>query len=140
MLRLVLLLALPLCVASTTGGSIVQFLVSADRQSDVVAAFPGSSVDFTWNNVFVVTIWTEDPVRAIPSIQATLDASPALRVLVAPYTLDAATQKWLQYHLLWISIIVLTFIAGCVCGATIVGDICAYKDRDRQRGRCPARF
>ena len=126
------------CVACVqSGGSIVQFLVFADHQSDVVSAFPGASVDFTWNNVFVVTVWTEDPARAIPMIEQALLEATSLKVLVKPYTLDVATQKWLQYNLLWVLILVITFMGGCVCGATMVS---GYKNATSRRVKCPAVF
>jgi hypothetical protein len=137
-MRPVLLLSMVCCVVClSTDSSIVQFLVFADHQSDVVSAFPGASVDYTWNNVFVVTMWTENPARAIPMIQATLDASPTLKVLVQPCTLDTATQKWLQYNLLWVLILILTFMGGCVCGATMVN---SYKNASGRRVKCPAEF
>ena len=122
-------------------GSIVQFLVFAEHQSEVVDVFPGASVDYTWNNVFVVTVWTDDPSKSIPRIQSTLDAATNLRVLVAPYTLDVATQRWLQYNILWILMLALTFIGGCVCGAVLIGNCCGYKNGGgrRQRG-CRAPF
>ena len=137
-MRPVLLLAMAChAVCLPTDSSIVQFLVFADHQTDVVSAFPGASVDYTWNNVFVVTVWTENPERAIPMIQATLDASATLKVLVRPFTLDTATQKWLQYNLLWVLILILTFIGGCVCGATMVN---GYKNASGRRRKCPAEF
>ena len=137
-MRLVLLVAMASCVMCLTAeSSIVQFLVFAEHQSDVVGAFPGASVDFTWNNVFVVTMWTENAARAIPMIEATLDASPNLKVLVKPFTLDMATQKWLQYNLLWVLILVLTFMGGCVCGATVVN---SYKNATSRRAKCPVGF
>ena len=120
-----------LCVlaSDTVKDSIVQFVVSADEQSAVTRAFPGASVDYTWNNVFVVTVWTGDPEKAIPSIQSTLDQNTELRVLVSPYTISVATQRWLQYNGLWVLVLVLTFVGGCVCGLVVVGDVCRYKNR-----------
>ena len=120
-----------LCVlaSDTVKDSIVQFVVSADEQSAVTRAFPGASVDYTWSNVFVVTVWTGDPEKAIPSIQSTLDQNTELRVLVSPYTISVATQRWLQYNGLWVLVLVFTFMGGCVCGLVVVGDVCRYKNR-----------
>ena len=52
-----------------TSGTVVQFIVYAEEQADVTRVFPGAYVDFTWNNVFVVSIWTNDASRLIPDIQ-----------------------------------------------------------------------
>ena len=114
-------------------GNIVQFLVFAERQSEVLDAFPGASVDYTWNNVFVVTVWSDDPAKTMPHINEVLAADPNLKVLVPPYTLDVATQRWLQYNLLWVAVLLLVFVGGCVCGGLMVGDCCAYKNGRRHR-------
>ena len=101
--------------------SVVQFVVHANEKSDVTRLFPGSYVDFTWNNVFVVSVWTNDPKSIIPIIQETLDAnSNILQTLVPPYSMEASTQKWLQYNLVWVMLLVLVFTAGCVCGGTLI--------------------
>jgi len=101
--------------------SVVQFVVHANEKSDVSRLFPGAYVDFTWNNVFVVSVWTNDPQSIIPMIRETLDSnSNILQTLVPPYSMETSTQKWLQYNLVWVMLLVLVFTAGCVCGATLI--------------------
>ena len=141
MRRGILPLSLLLVVlASETKDSIVQFVVSADEQSTVTRTFPGASVDYTWSNVFLVTVWTSDPEKAIPSIRSILDQNAnELRVLVSPYTISVATQRWLQYNGLWVLVLVLTFVGGCVCGLVVVGDVCRYKNRRQAAASCHAR-
>ena len=58
--------------SSLTSGTVVQFVVYAEEMADVTRVFPGANVDFTWNNVFVVSIWTNDAARLIPDIQEAL--------------------------------------------------------------------
>jgi hypothetical protein len=72
MLKTLLCAMLVWSVSASDGGSIVQFLVFAEDIVEINKAFPGASVDYTWNNVFVVTVWTDDPSTAIPAIQATI--------------------------------------------------------------------
>lgn len=134
LLLLVIFLQAVHCAAPSMG-SIVQFLVFAEHQSEVLDVFPGASVDYTWNNVFVVTVWTDDPEKSMAHIQAILEESKNLKILVAPYTLNVATQRWLQFNGLWILLLVLMFLGGCVCGATLVGDCCGYKNGGRRRQR-----
>ena len=105
--------------ASTT--HVVQFVVHANEKTDVTRLFPGAYVDFTWNNVFVVSIWTNDPNQLIKSVKETLDLNTdSIKTLVAPYSLEDSTQKWLQYNLVWVLLLVLVFTSGCVCGATLI--------------------
>jgi hypothetical protein len=54
-------------------------------------------------------------------IRETLDSnSNILQTLVPPYSMETSTQKWLQYNLVWVMLLVLVFTAGCVCGATLI--------------------
>lgn len=141
MLKPLLYAMLVWSVGAADGGSIVQFLVSAEGISDVIKVFPGASVDYTWNNVFVVTVWTDDPSTAIPAIQATLSRYPNLHVLISPYTMTVATQRWLEYNMVWVLVLILTFIAGCVCGSAIIGNVCGYKKKpDHVKHKCRALF
>ena len=118
-LRLFIILVSAVCVSCT--GFVVQFVVHANEQTDVARLFQGSYVDFTWNNVFVVSIWTNEPESLMKSVTETLNANTnILQVLVPPYTLESSTQKWLQYNLVWVCLIILVFSAGCVCGGTLV--------------------
>ena len=134
---LVLLAALVNVVGSAIPGtgSIVHFLVFANHQSDVLAVFPGASVDYTWNNIFIVTVWTDDPPKAVARVTSVLETAPNLRVLVSPYTLEVATQEWLRYNLLWVLLLVLALVAGCVCGAVVMGDCNRYKNEMQRRYR-----
>ena len=99
---LCILLSIPPLTASptiTATGTVVQFVVYAEEQADVTRVFPGAYVDFTWNNVFVVSIWTNDALTLIPDIQRALHAHETeLQVIIPPYTMAAATQKWLEYN------------------------------------------
>jgi hypothetical protein len=100
---------------------VVQFVVHANEKSDVSRLFTGAYVDFTWNNVFVVSVWTNDPASLTKSIQETLDSnSNILQVLVPPYTMETSTQKWLQYNLVWVALLALVFTAGCICGGVLI--------------------
>ena len=100
---------------------VVQFVVHANEKSDVSRLFIGAYVDFTWNNVFVVSVWTNDPASSIESIQGILTAnSNIVQVLVPPYSMEASTQKWLQYNLVWVALLALVFMAGCVCGSVLI--------------------
>jgi hypothetical protein len=125
-------------IESVHGNSfVVQFVVHANEKTDVSRLFPGAYVDFTWNNVFVVSIWTNDPETLMQSIRETLDAnSNILQTLVPPYTMETSTQKWLQYNLVWVVMLILVFTAGCLCGGTLIFQcLDARKAIFRQRGR-----
>ena len=99
-------------------GQVVQFLVHANEKSDITRLFPGAYVDFTWNSIWVVSIWTSETVALTKSIQETLaENTNVVQVLVSPYTLDVSTQTWLKYNLVWVAMLLLIFMAGCVCGA-----------------------
>jgi hypothetical protein len=128
---------------SITAGHVVQFFVYAETQTDVSKVFPGAYVDYTWNNVFVVSVWVDNPDTAIPLIRKTIDANPMLRIVVPPYTMTAATQKWLHYNLVWIGLLSLLFCGGCVCGMAVMNSCYAYKSEFRaisQHRRCHTRF
>lgn len=122
------LLLMLTCALSITSGAVhgssphvVQFVVHADEKSDVTRLFTGSYVDFTWNNVFVVSIWTNDPEPLMQSVRETLASnSDVLQTLVPPFTIEASTQKWLQYNLVWVVMLILVFTAGCVCGGMLI--------------------
>ena len=108
--------------SAMTSGTVVQFIVYAEEQADVTRVFPGAYVDFTWNNVFVVSIWTNDAARLIPDIQQALKTHETeIQTLVPPYTMAAATQKWLEYNLIWVCLLLLVFVAGCACGGVMGG-------------------
>ena len=107
--------------SSLTSGTVVQFVVYAEEQADVTRVFPGAHVDFTWNNVFVVSIWTNDAARLIPDIKEALRVHEVeIQTLVPPYTMAAATQKWLQYNLIWVFLLLFVFVAGCACGGMLL--------------------
>jgi hypothetical protein len=102
-------------------GQVVQFLVHANEQSDITRLFPGANVDFTWNNVFIVSIWTSEPDSLMPSVREILNANPnVLQTLIAPFTLEVSTQKWLEFNGVWIVMLLLIFTAGCACGGGLV--------------------
>lgn len=120
---------LPVCVLvfcaiaeSVCGNAfVVQFVVHSNEKSDVSRLFPGAYVDFTWNNVFVVSMWTNEPSSLMSSIRETLDSNTELlQVLVPPYTMETSTQKWLQYNLVWVALLVLVFTTGCICGGALI--------------------
>ncbi len=117
-----------------TSGTVVQFIVYAEEQADVTRVFPGAYVDFTWNNVFVVSIWTNDASRLIPDIQQTLNQhDKEIQTLVPPYTMAAATQKWLEYNLIWVCLLMLVFVAGCACGGVMLNKCTSIKKQHHSR-------
>lgn len=119
---------------------VVQFVVHADEQSDLARLFPGAYVDFTWNNIFVVSVWTNDPDSLIQSIHRTLGANAEmLQLLVPPYTLNSSTQRWLEYNLVWVALLTLVFAAGCTCGGVLVFQ-CIGARRAMERGRVLRRY
>jgi hypothetical protein len=128
--------------SSLTSGTVVQFIVYADEQADVTRVFPGANVDFTWNNVFVVSIWTNDAARLIPDIKKALsDHEVEIQTLVPPYTMAAATQKWLEYNLIWVCLLVFVFIAGCACGGMLLNKCMTIKQQHATHGRaCRTRY
>ena len=118
---LLLLLLAPVAHASTVMGQVVQFVVYAPQLSDVTHLFPGAQIDHTWNNVFVVSIWTNDPKTLIPDIQHALDSNASvIQTIIPPVTISAATQKWVEYNLVWVAILALIFLAGCACGSAAI--------------------
>jgi hypothetical protein len=118
MLTLFLTLAAPVHGSS---GQVVQFLVHANEKTDITRLFPGAYVDFTWNNVFVVSIWTSEPESLTRSIKQTLaENTNVIQTLVFPYTLEVSTQTWLKYNIVWIALLLLIFVAGCACGGGLV--------------------
>lgn len=128
--------------SSLTSGTVVQFIVYAEEQADVTRVFPGANVDFTWNNVFIVSIWTNDAARLIPDIKLALSAHETeIQTLVPPYTMAAATQKWLEYNFIWVCLIVFVFIAGCACGGVMLNKCMTIKRQYHQQGRtCRTRY
>ncbi len=139
---LVALIPLAMAASSPTSGTVVQFIVYAEEQADVTRVFPGANVDFTWNNVFVVSIWTNDPVKLIPDIQQALSAHDVeIQTLVPPYTIAAATQKWLEYNLIWVCLLVFVFVAGCACGGMLLSKCISIKPRHRHNATgCRTRY
>jgi hypothetical protein len=104
-----------------TDGSVVQFVVYAEQQSDVTKVFPGAHVDHTWNNLFIVSIWTNTPDTLIPEIRAQLETNAGtLKTIISPFTLTVATQKWIEYNLVWVAMLLLIFLAGCACGGIAI--------------------
>ena len=124
----------------TPSGTVVQFIVYAEEKADVTRVFPGAYVDFTWNNVFVVSIWTNDAAKLIPDIQAALkEHETEIQTLVQPYTMAAATQKWLEYNLIWVFVLLLVFVAGCSCGGYTLNKCINIKPPQPSRS-CRTRF
>ncbi len=120
-IRIALALLLPVFIEAHGSAHVVQFVVHANEKTDVSRLFTGAYVDFTWNNVFVVSIWTNDPDSLIHSVTETLNENAnILQILVPPYTIEASTQKWLQYNLVWVLTLVLVFTGGCVCGGVLI--------------------
>jgi hypothetical protein len=114
--------------AAEIKGKIVQFLVYAQEQSDITRIFPGSSTDFTWNNVYIVSIWTNDPDTLIPDINKALEEnSKTIQILIPPFTIEAATQKWIEYNLVWVLLLIMVFVAGCSCGGLIIKQCLSIK-------------
>jgi hypothetical protein len=102
-------------------GNVVQFVVYAERQADISKVFPGAQIDTSWNNLFLVTIWTNDPERLIEDIQGQLKTNAStLQTIVPPMTMTSATRKWIEYNLVWVAVLVLIFLAGCACGGVII--------------------
>ena len=101
--------------------SVVQFVVYAEQQSDVTKVFPGAHVDHSWNNLFIVRIWTNTPDTLIPEIRTQLEANTGtLQTIITPFTLTIATQKWIEYNLVWVAMLLLIFLTGCACGGIAI--------------------
>ncbi len=117
-----LILCLSLLVAAVADdGHVVQFIVHAMHESEISQLFPGADVQFTWNDIYIVRIWTHDPQGLVPEIQGVLDKNPdVLQVVVPPLALAAATQKWIEYNLVWALLLATVFISGCACGAVVI--------------------
>ena len=121
-----LLLILKSIESSEIDGHVVQFVVYARQSSDITHLFPGATVQSTWNNVYLVRIWTHDPGGLISEIQTTLEKNTAiLETVIAPFTLEAATQKWIEYNAVWAMMLITIFITGCACGAVVI-DQCMH--------------
>ncbi len=131
-----------IAASSIASGTVVQFIVYAEEQSYITRVFPGAYVDFTWNNVFVVSIWTNDAARLIQDIQKTLQEHESeIQTLVPPYTMAAATQKWLQYNMVWVFLLLLVFTAGCACGGFVLSKCTTIKQPRQPHPRsCRTRF
>ena len=126
---ILLLLSIVCSNASPINGNVVRFVVYAPLQSDLMHLFPGAQIDFTWNNVFIVTIWTNDPQTLIPDIQKTLDENSTLiQVIIPPVTLAAATHKWIEYNLVWVALLLLIFLTGCACGGFAINQCMRIKN------------
>jgi hypothetical protein len=135
-------LAVAITASVTASGTVVQFVVYAEEQAYITRIFPGAYVDFTWNNVFVVSIWSNDPARLIHDVQQTLkEHESEIQTLVPPYTMAAATQKWLQYNLVWVFLLLLVFTAGCACGGIMLNKCTTIKQPRQPHARaCRTRF
>lgn len=131
------LLLLMVTSASATG-SVVQFVAYAPQQTDITHLFPGAQVEFTWNNVFIVTIWTNSPEALVTEINATLNLNPNIQLLVPPFPLESASRKWLEYNLVWISLLVLVFLAGCTCGGLAISKLASVRTATRAYKTLPA--
>ena len=81
---LLLLLLTHTASATVTNGKVVQFIVYAEQQSDVARIFPGAHVDHSWNNLFIVTIWTNDADTLIKDLKVQLDANAATLQTIIP--------------------------------------------------------
>ena len=115
-------------LTSELDGHVVQFVVYAAQEQDIRRLFPGADVQFTWNNVFVVQIWTHDPPSLMPEIQNVLNKnSGILQVIVPPLTLTSATQKWIEFNLVWVALLLAVFIGGCACGGVIISNCVGIK-------------
>lgn len=131
-----LLFATPIAHASPITGQVVQFVVYAPQKSDVTHLFPGAQIDDTWNNVFVVSIWTNDPGTLIPDIQRALDSNTAMiQTIIPPVTLSAASKQWIEYNLVWVAILLLMFLVGCACGGVMVIKCNSIKHEVARGGR-----
>ena len=101
--------------------SVIQFVVHAHTPSDVNRVFPGADIQFTWNNVYIVKLWTNDPDAMIAHINSILDNNKEIiNQILPPLILEAATQRWIDYNFLWILMFLTIFIAGCACGGALV--------------------
>jgi hypothetical protein len=124
-------------VTSEIDGHIVQFVVYAAQESDITRFFPGASVQFTWNNVFVVQMWTHDPSGLVTEIQSVLDKNPTdMQLIVPPMALAAATQKWIEFNLVWVLLLLMIFIAGCACGGVLVNNCLSIKQAVHKKRTC----
>jgi len=120
-LAIVALVALYATSIEATDGNVVQFVVYAESQTDISKVFPGAQVDTSWNNLFLVTIWTNDPERLITDIQEHLKTNAnTLQTIVPPMVMTSATRKWIEYNLVWVAVLALIFLAGCACGGVII--------------------
>jgi hypothetical protein len=124
-------------LASEVDGHVVQFVVYAAQEQDVRRLFPGADVQFTWNNVYIIQIWTHDPPSVVPEIQSILNKnSGILQVIVPPLTLAAATQKWIEFNLVWVALLLAVFIGGCACGGVIISNCVGIKREAYRKHRC----
>ena len=124
-------------LSSEVDGHIVQFVVYAPQESDITHLFPGANVQFTWNNVYVVQMWTHDPTGLIPEIQAVLSKNESIiQTIEPPLTLAASTQKRLEYNLVWATMLLLIFLSGCACGGLAIHKCLSIKQA--VRGKRPA--
>ena len=121
LLIIITLFALNAASTVAADGNVVQFVVYAERQADISKVFPGAQVDTSWNNLFLVTIWTNDPERLITDIQEHLKTNAStLQTIVPPMVMTSATRKWIEYNLVWVAVLALIFLAGCACGGVII--------------------
>jgi len=124
-------------VTSEVDGHIVQFAVYAAHESDITRFFPGASVQFTWNNVYLVQMWTHDPDGLVAEIQGVLDKNPnVMQSIIPPMTITAATQKWIEFNLVWVLLLLMIFIAGCACGGVLVNNCMSIKQAVHGKRKC----
>lgn len=124
--------------ASALSSQVVQFVVHVDDKTSLAQLFPGAQIDFTWNDIYIVTIWTHDAESMIPVIQTTLDTNK-IEVLIPPLYLEAATRRWIEYNILWIGVLIIVFLSGCTCGAAMAYRIASIK-RTQGVVRCRTLF
>ena len=113
---------------SAESDSVIQFVVHAHTPSDVNRVFPGADIQFTWNNVYIVKLWTNDPNAMITHINSILENNKEIiNPILPPLILEAATQRWIEYNVLWILMFATIFIAGCACGGAFVSTCIGIK-------------
>jgi len=140
MLPLAALLMLS-AIAFAEDGHVVQFIIHTLQESEISRLFPGADVQFTWNDIYIVRTWTHDPQSVIPEIQNILDQNTnTIQVIIPPLSLAAATEKWIEYNLVWALLIAMVFVAGCACGAVIVNQCMNIKRATQGINGCRTAF
>lgn len=119
---------------------VIQFVVYSPDEATVTRLFPGAQVEFTWNNVFIVTIWAQRSEDAIREINSVLAANKeTLQVIIPPFPVEEATRKWIEYNLAWVCVLLVVFMAGCTCGGCIIKQLANIR-RASPATRCPTTY